>query len=204
MLMILPLFCSIIIGATALHDNHTPLRFTSITRSHSSGGISPKGTLAIGIVAHMAAFVTRMSIEPNDSTLVSTIRCTLFSSDTSVGTLMAVNPPCSNSSAKPAPASPSSSAITTLAPSCARPLQYSLPIPCPPPVTTAVFPSNRSPDRDIAPLLPRSVNLAGHTAFSPSLLPLLGTISYFASSSLHDNTQASTPPHPATPAGCRK
>src|SRR5680860_746953 len=137
-------------GTTALHDNHTPFTLTSMTLSHSSGEISPKGTLAMGIVEKTAAFVTNMSIDPKASILVPTIRCRLPSSDTSVVTPMAVNPSCSNSSARPSAASPSTSAITTLAPSRARPLQYSLPIPCPPPVTTAVFPSNRSPDRDIA------------------------------------------------------
>jgi hypothetical protein len=108
---------------------------TSITRRHSSSGISVNGR--ISSEAYRPALLTSTSIPPHASTVSATRRSTSASSATS-----AVSPtPSSNAAA--ASSAPRRSATTMRAPSRASPSAIARPIPCAAPVTSATLPSSR-------------------------------------------------------------
>src|SRR5439155_1226048 len=99
---------------------------TSITRRHSSTGISVNGRIASD--AYSPALLIRTSMPPCRATTSSVRRCTSSSEETS-----ARNP--SEGGFR--------SATATVAPSAWSPSAIARPMPCAPPVTTAILPSRR-------------------------------------------------------------
>ncbi len=72
MFTIVPPPCARITGTAARHVRNIEATFTSITRRHSSSGISVKGRIASD--AYRPALLTSTSSEPQCSTVSSTIR----------------------------------------------------------------------------------------------------------------------------------
>jgi hypothetical protein len=83
MLMMTPLRCARITGATALLHSHVPRTLTAMTRSHSSIGISSKLFRGWTSWVKMAALLMSASIRPYARSVAATIAWTLESSDTS-------------------------------------------------------------------------------------------------------------------------
>src|SRR3989475_13120468 len=145
MLMIRPHRCLAMTRAAAWPQRNAPVRFTASVRSQMSSETSRN---AAGRLT--PALLTRMSRRPKLPRVCSINRVTSAGRLTSAGTARA---PSSSVAAARAPASASTSAMTTRAPSATNLRAMPKPIPFAPPVTTAVLPVSfmlsSSPDRPV-------------------------------------------------------
>src|SRR3972149_11854164 len=126
-----------IAGTAASVPAMTAHRLTAMVRSHLSRGASGKR----GQPAFMPALLCRMSIPPNVSSVKATICSTSAQRVTSVCTNAARLPASSTSRTVSRPPASSTSAMATAAPACTRAMAVARPMPEPPPVTRATFPS---------------------------------------------------------------
>ena len=136
--MILPVPCSRNLGTTALEQRNAPIKLVPMTRSQSSSLIS-----STGLVGKIPALLTKISTLRNSFKDLSIIAWTDSSSETSVHMAKALPPETSISFFTLFAHSSFTSAMTTLAPSRAKPSAIALPIPCPAPVTMAIRCSSR-------------------------------------------------------------
>ena len=113
----------------------TPHRSTSITRCHSSSGISQHGPPFT-----MPALFMATCSAPNRSSAARPTASTASGSRTSATTACTTAPAASSRSACWCSAASSTSAITTWAPSAVAASTTARPIPLAAPVTTIVFP----------------------------------------------------------------
>src|SRR5215211_3742047 len=131
---------AIIAGTPYLHPNATPLTLMSSVVSQTDASVSVTEPSWLIITP---ALLYRTCRPPKRSTAAFTIASASASSDASEWTYEAWPPPASISAATASPASSATSVRTTDAPSLAKSLEATIPMPLAPPVMRATFPSSR-------------------------------------------------------------
>src|SRR5256714_10837132 len=126
-------------GMAAFMARYTAVRLTAMTFDQFSSPYSRR--LSDG--PSMPALLNSTSIRPYSATVAPTMRSTSAGSATSASTNDASPPPASVIPPVPAPAPAARSTTATRAPSRATSTQLARPMPEPPPVMSATFPSSR-------------------------------------------------------------
>src|SRR5215216_818696 len=151
---------AIMAGTPYLHPNATPLTLMSSVVSQIDASVSVTEPSWLIITP---ALLYRTCRPPKRSTAAFTIASASASSDASEWTYEVWPPPASISAATASPASSATSVRTTDAPSLAKSLEATIPMPLAPPVMSATFPSSRPivPPSRVAPSIRTPVRRPG-------------------------------------------
>src|SRR2546428_4973704 len=124
-------------GMAALLPRNTPVALTSITRCHSSSGVSSTRRAAL-----MPALLTSTLSLPKRRSVSATASCQSASRVTSSRTNAALPPLAATSASTARPSASSTSPMTTCAPSRANIFASAAPMPRAPPLISATFPAS--------------------------------------------------------------